>query len=315
MWQLKRIIFLFLLIGFSILFYFLKKNNNFQKKVQEAYETLDNVSTERVRQHKKELVLQNLFLKKRYFDKIEKLFIYSGLSRKYPFLSMEIWILILIIVGAVAYAFGTWMGQWYDGFLAAIAAIFILIALEKLLAWRNYKAVDSQLLEMVNLLGNYSITAGEVTAIFGQMSIYLKEPLKTVLEECFYEAQTSGNSSLALLSAADKIEHPMFQQLMKNLEVCSRYTTNYTELIYSSRKELQVYDLAKQERKGLANEAFVNVIILFLMLLITLILVDGMIQQSIWDILFHTMVGCGAFIIVAILVGFLVWKISTIDKQ
>lgn len=314
MWQFEIIIILFLFGGFSILFYLLRKSKIFQKKVQEAYETLDHVSTERARQHKKELALQSILLEKKYFDKMEKQLIYSGLPHKYPFLSIEIWLLTLITSSAIVYALGTWIGQWYYGLIAAIADVLVLIVLEKLLAWKNYKAVDNQLLEMVNLLENYSVTAGEVTGVFGQISYYVEEPLKSVLDECFYEAQTSGNSSLALLSAADKIEHPMFKQLIKNLEVCSRYTTDYVELINNSRKELQAYDLAKQERKGLANEAFVNVILLLAMLFVTLILVDGMIQQSIWDILFHTIIGCGALIVVAVLVGFLCWKISTVDK-
>ena len=68
------------------------------------------------------------------------------------------------------------------------------------------RVTNENLLKCLNFLGNYSLTAGEITMVLGQVSRYVEEPLKGALEECAYEAQTTGDSSLALLSMAERIE-------------------------------------------------------------------------------------------------------------
>ena len=61
--------------------------------------------------------------------------------------------------------------------------------------------------------GKLQPDCGEITGVLGQVSKYMEEPLKGVMEECAYEAQMTGNSSTALLAMAEKVEHPKFKEL------------------------------------------------------------------------------------------------------
>lgn len=57
---------------------------------------------------------------------------------------------------------------------------------------------------MSEFLGNYSLTAGEITSVLGQVSKYMEEPLRSAMEECAYEAQITGDHSTALLTMAER---------------------------------------------------------------------------------------------------------------
>ena len=133
---------------------------------------------------------------------------------------------------------------------------------------------NENLLKCLNFLGNYSLTAGEITMILGQVSRYVEEPLKGALEECAYEAQTTGDSSLALLSMAERIEHPKIKELARNLEISIRYMADLTTLVDSSRRSAREYLRMEEERKGMLREAGINMALLLGMSVFALLTVD-----------------------------------------
>ena len=126
------------------------------------------------------------------------------------------------------------------------------------------RSVNENLLEFLNFLGNYSITAGEVTSIFGQVSKYVEEPMKSALEQCSYEAQTTGDAGLALLAMAEKIEHPKFKEVVHNMEVSIRYCADFKILVDTSRRSVREYLRMGEDRKGMLREAVINMLMLLL---------------------------------------------------
>jgi Flp pilus assembly protein TadB len=281
--------------------------------MKEVYENIDSASVIRAREHKKEL--NRLENKSGFVGKLEHKFIYSGLGRTFPFLTPELWIAIRLVSAAGVYAaaiiFG---GHWILGAAASAILIIIFYVIESLLCRKNYQSTEKNLLEFLNLIGSYSISAGAVTEICNQVSKYMDDPLKNALEECYYEAQTSGNPSLALLSLADKIEHPKFKELTKNIEICSRYSADFVTVVSASRKSIQDFLKAKQEQKSLAQESIINMMILLLMLVVMLFMTDQLITASIWDILLHTTIGQICLTIAIVLQAIFAWKVRTANK-
>ena len=146
------------------------------------------------------------------------------------------------------------------------------------------RVTNENLLKCLNFLGNYSLTAGEITMVLGQVSRYVEEPLKGALEECAYEAQTTGDSSLALLSMAERIEHPKIKELARNLEISIRYMADLTTLVDSSRRSAREYLRMEEERKGMLREAGIN-------MAFALLTVDRLIDVSVWKIVSGTLPG------------------------
>lgn len=158
-------------------------------------------------------------------------------------------------------------------------------------AGRRIAGDHENLLKCLNFLGNYSLTAGEITMVLGQVSRYVEEPLKGALEECAYEAQTTGDSSLALLSMAERIEHPKIKELARNLEISIRYMADLTTLVDSSRRSAREYLRMEEERKGMLREAGINMAVLLGMSVFALLTVDRLIDVSVWKIVSGTLPG------------------------
>lgn len=309
----KIIIFLELLTCFGLLFWWIRRESIIHNAIFRAYENLEQAT--RRREEEKRRV--KLLMKKRkgllYY--LEQQLLYSGLTVKMPFLTPEIYITVNLIAVAFLYATGTIIGNnWWLGVLFVLIFEVSIYLLQNLLVLRNYNAVDRELLKFLDFLGNYSITSGEVTIILKQISGYLEEPLRNVLEECYYEAQTTGDTGGALLSMAEKIQHPKFKELVRNMEISMRYSADFTILVSQSRKSIREHMRMRQEQKALAGEAWVNILILGVMTLIILKTVEVLIGVPIQEILLSTWVGRGCMLGILVILFLFYRKIRKLDK-
>lgn len=302
-----------LLAAFGLLFWWIRKESIIHNVMHQAYETLEQAAAKRVGDNRRSMLL--LKRPKGFLHHLEQMLLYSGLTRKFRFLTPEIYIAGNLFIAALIYFLFTIAGcAWWMSLGAILVFEVSVYLLQNLLVLRNYNAVDENLLKFLDFLGNYSITSGEVTAILSQISGYLEEPLKSVLEECYYEAQTSGDTSIALLSMAEKIQHPKFKELVRNLEISMRYSADFTILVNQSRKSIREHMRMRQERKALANEAWVNILILGVMTLVILKSVEALIGVPIEEMLLQTWVGRGCLAGIVVILFLFYKQVRKIDK-
>lgn len=307
------ILFLELFLSFFLLFWWIRKESIIHNVIHKAYENLEQAAKRRTADNRK----STLLLRKRngLVYHLEKQLLYSGMTRRFQSLTPELWIVLHLIICALLYAVVTiWIGSWWIGFVFLVLFEGSVSFLQNLLISHNYNAVDRELLKFLDFLGNYSITSGEVTQILNQVSPYLEEPLKTVLEECYYEAQTSGDAGLALLSMGEKVQHPKFKELVRNMEISMRYSADFTILVNQSRKSVREHMRMRQEQKALAGEAWVNILILGAMTLVILKSVEVLISVPIQDILFGTWIGKGCLGGIAAILFSFYKKIRKLDR-
>ncbi len=183
---------------------------------------------------------------------------YCGVKSRFPGITAEWWILgnlaaASMIFTAVSLLRGPGLGA---------AAVLLCGVLESLIFRRlrklNFRRTETNLTKLFDFLDNYSVASGEITGIFGQISRYMDEPIKSALDTCCYEAATTGDVSMALLAMQEHIEHPKFKELARNIEVSVRYCADFSVLVNSSRRSLREYLKVSQERKGMLREAAVN---------------------------------------------------------
>lgn len=300
--MLKIIIFSCLLGGFYLLFYqgrILGDINRFLRKTQTD---MDLAARQRGLENRKQLL--ELQENHSLWFRLERLLYYSGIRQRFPGMSAEIWVAGgLAVTGAlflIAAAFG--------GFRAALCITAAVLAVEaallRYLRARNLRAVNDSLMKLLDFLGNYSITAAEVTGTLDQVSRYMEEPIKTALEECYLEAQVTGDTGIALLSMADKVEHPKFQELARNMEISVRYCADFTALVNSSRRSMREHLRIAQERKAMLREAIVNMALLLAMSLAVLLTVGHLINLSFRELVWGTIpgrIGLGALGVIFLL--------------
>lgn len=295
----EGIIFCFLFLGFFLLFWRIRWLALIAGLLRQTGENMEEAARLRLLENRKRLLA--IEKENSLWVRLEQELQYSGWKRRFPSLTAERWILGNLVAGVLLFLFLLEVWGWKVGFLGTALMFggeFLAIQAYKMKAM---KSVNDNLLKFLDFLGNYSITAGEVTGIFHQVSRYVEEPLKSALEECCYEAQTTGDAGLALLSMAEKIEHPKFKELVRNMEINLRYCADFTRLVGNSRRSMRDYLKQRGERKSMIREAAINMALLLGMSAFVFLIVDRLIEVSIWTILIGTLPGQAALALLGII--------------
>ena len=260
-------IFCLIFTGFLLLFGRIRWVETAKSLLSRTKKGMDQSARLRVLENRHKL--QELQRNNTWICRVEEFLCYCGMRRRFPACTPEKWIAGNLL--GMTVIFGVLLGS-SGKFLIALSGIMISGAVEYLflstLRAEELRMTNENLLKCLNFLGNYSLTAGEITMVLGQVSRYVEEPLKGALEECAYEAQTTGDSSLALLSMAERIEHPKIKELARNLEISM-----------------------EEERKGMLREAGINMAVLLGMSVFALLTVDRLIDVSVWKIVSGTLPG------------------------
>jgi len=285
----KAFIFCFLLTGFFLLFRrvrILETASLFLKRTQKG---MDMAARQRGLEERRQLL--ELQEKHSFWNRLERQLNYSGLKRRFPSMTVESWLAGNLAVTAVIFLLLAVLSHILTALAAVLAMWLTEKAVLKFLRLSNLRAVNEDLMKLLDFLGNYSITAGEVTGVFQQISRYMREPVKTALEQCSFEAQVTGDAGIALLSMAEKVEHPQFQELARNLEISIRYCADLKALVNSSRRSMREHLRIAQERKGMLREAVVNMALLLAMSSVVLFTVGHLIGVSVYSLLWETVPG------------------------
>lgn len=288
-------IFIFILLChiFLLLFSEIRVVQQFSALLKRTRADMDAASRQRTLAGRKQLM--ELEQKHTVLFFLERQLQYSGLKLRFPKLTVEWWTAGNAMVAASVFLLLLFFGLWY-----AVAGV-ILMAVGEVLMLRilrtvNLHRVNNSLMKLLDFLGNYSISSSEATSVFSQVARYMEEPLRSALDTCCYESQTTGDAGLALLSMAEKIEHPKFKELARNMEISIRYCADFSALVNSSRRSMREYLRVSQERRGMLREAAVNMVLLLGMSVIVLMTVGHLTDRTLWELLWGTLpgkAGCG----------------------
>lgn len=282
-------LFIMLLTGFLLLFRgirMLEKLAQFLRKTQ--FEMDESARRRSLEDRKKLIQLQN---RHTLWTALERMLNYTGIRLCFPNLTVELWIVCNLLAGACVAVLLSAQVNVAAGGIGLLALFGGEMAVLRWMRTANLRRVNGHMMKLLDFLGNYSITAGEITGILHQVSRYMEEPLKSALESCYYEAQFTGDTGLALLSMAEKIEHPKFKELARNMEVSIRYCADLTALVAGSKRSLREYLKVTQERKGMLQEALINMGLLLGLSLVILAAVGFLVQMSVSQLLLGTLPG------------------------
>lgn len=285
----KLVIFFSLFLGFFLLFQETRLFLWLNAAVKKTMSDMDASARQRTLMGRRRLV--SLQEEHTVLYSLERQLRYSGLQQRFSWLTVEWWIVgNLVILGLLFTAAASFLGIGQAG---AICLLVLLAELGTLRICRtkNLRKVNDNLLKLLDFLGNYSITAGELTGILDQVSRYMEEPIRGALETCCCEAKMTGDVGLALLSMADCIEHPKFKELARNMEISVRYCADFTAMVGSSRRSMREYLRVLQERKGMLREALLNMLLLLAMSFAMLAVVSHLVDFPFWSFLCGSLPG------------------------
>lgn len=267
----KICIMVLLCLGFGGIFtklHFLEQLNTSLEKTKTG---LDVASRERALEERKKL----LQIRETYsgWYRIELLLCYSGIKYRFEGMTVEWFVLLNLVVPVGAVCVGFVLRLGYKALLLAPAIWLLEGGILRYLKRKNYRKTEQNLTKFLDFLGNYSVTSGEITAIFEQIGRYMEEPISGALNRCVLEASMTGDTQTALYSMAESIEHPRFKELVRNMEISIRYCADFSSLVAGSRRSLREYMHTVRERKSIMREGIINLVMLLSMSVVVLLAV------------------------------------------
>lgn len=259
--------------------------NNVLKKASES-------EKRRLKKEKELKMLRGNSRKKSLIYRLDLLLISSGIKRRLPFMSTELFLLGLLCTIFTIVLLMLWISVpviWILSVPVLIPGVIDIFLL--FLSGKNYQRAEEQLLPFVNLISNYSHTEDDLVSIFGRMCPYLEEPYRSAVEEYYLYVKATGDTDSAFRELAIKIGHEQFERLIRNLEICCRHEANYKEIIDDSREQLMDYLRNKKEREAVRKNARIELLMLVGGCLLALWMMEGLTENSMLELLTLTVPG------------------------
>lgn len=307
-------IFISVLIASFITVEYLIKNKVLNNSFKAAYRLIKKKEHQRHRSEEKLRYEDGKQEKIKFLTKVDLIIVRSGLNIIFPFISTETY-----MIGTFVLALGVFLCiQAFSNIVFALIGILIVIIISYLILYfssgYNYKKTEKIIVNFANLLENYSKTTDDIISIFQKVLPYTENPVRMALEECCTAALTTGQVSVSLFQLSNKIEHEKFKELIRNLEICSRYEANYAEIISESRRNLREYIAAKEKRKEMKNSSKVDILLLLIAAVVILKVVSQLGEGSMITVLTSSFIGNIILLYCAVLLLIILFLFFSIDK-
>lgn len=240
---LKIVTLIILGVGVYYLFAYIDRLHVVQSGLHKMYSGLRDLARNREAEEDAYRELYGKHLRENWVTRFDSLLHYSGLFRKYKFLSTEIVIILMVLILGVVF-FGSFvifdgLNGWYYILVAELVTYLIIMSWLNNMRMKEYRKCGKQMLSFVNIVSNYASTTDDLINILERAAYGLDEPLRTVINEAYIKARSTGNTSEALKQLEYSLEYPFFKTVIRNLELASRNEANYSVIVNECREMLQ----------------------------------------------------------------------------
>lgn len=270
------------------------KNKVISSSMQSFIDYTESESTKRSAAKNEQIALDGE-LDESTFDmltKLDNVIQQSNIRKFIPFLNAELYLIALILVLALAII----ISQQVTGKIAIglfFGAAFAFVTMASLLVAKNvnYNRVEDEIVDFINLMENFSKTSGDIIDIFGKVYPYLTEPLRSITQRCYVSGIKTGNINSALSEFERSVGHKKFREVIHNLNVCSRYDTNYSDIITDSRQMLHEYLSGKEQKKAMLREARIEYVMIAAIAMVLFYMMGEFMEVDLRHLLFNTLIG------------------------
>ena len=241
--MLKGVLFAFLAVGMYLLVKAIREYSPLQK-IREKVDELD-------RQRVLGTEEQKQSFWERYLDRLDQHLTQAGVKRFLPKASVEIYFLFNVLEFTLIFCLAG------EGILVPLLTAGVAVYVNKLildlLRFRNKRITEAHLLELLNLISDYSISESEITMILYRCGQYMPNPLRDVLTKCHLSARSSGNTEQALYELRRSIDHFLFREIILLLELCNRSDNDYQKVVNGCREMVNRYLKEEKEKAAVVR--------------------------------------------------------------
>ena len=288
-----------ILILLSVGIYFFLKAIREYELLQKVRSKMDELDRQRLLSENEEGIWQ------KYLNRLDEQLVQAGVKKYLPRAGVEIYFLFNVLEFTLIFCLAG------DGILVPLLIAGLAVYLNKMILdifrFRNKRIAEKHLLELLNLISDYSLSESEITMILYRCGQMMPTPLKEVLTKCHLSARSTGNTGQALYELRRSIDHFLFQEIILLLELCSRSDNDYQKVITGCREMVSRYLKEEKEKanvvRSLVGEAalMTGVAVYGISTMLREFAGDVGFGTSIADFFFHNPAGQMCLIIYAIL--------------
>lgn len=234
----KVLVLVLLIVGM----YFLVKAIREYEVFQKLRDSLDELDRQKLLEQRKKSFLQKML------DRLDEKLVQAGVKKYLPRAGVEIYFLLNLLEFTLIFVLAG------EGILIPLLFAGLAVYLNQLildiLRYRNKRITEKHLLELLNLISDYSLSESEITIILYKCGQMMPNPLKEVLTKCHLSARSTGNIAQALYELRRSIDHFLFQEIILLLELCSRSDNDYQKVSVGCREMVSRYLKEEKEKAG-----------------------------------------------------------------
>lgn len=304
--------FILVFIATFLIITYIVNHNWLEKKIAKIKNDVQRQEELRIEEYRKKVLLEGDFEDDSKMYKITKTLNESGLKDKFPELNAGNFILTVILLCGITGFIVFIITEAIIISLGAAAAMAMLIFVYiQVSINRNYFNTENEIVKFINMLDNVSSSENTIGEMLHRVAPYLKDPLRSMTEECYSEIKTDGNIPLALKHMADKANHKKLKQILNSLKSCATHNENYSDVIEDNRESTRTYIMFKKEERNIIKNALFETMILAIAGVVMVYMVGTMVDDA-TNIIFHTLPGQ---IILAGLIIIVLFEIMKLMKQ
>lgn len=309
----------FLVIAVYQLFTYITRMRLIREGLKKMYTSLSGAAKVRNESSDEVRRLYGTVLKKGWLVKMDEKLQYSGLLRKYRFLSTEFFIVCLFAIMAVSWFMAAAItGTWYVGLAGAVASYVLVMVYVDHLCDNKYRSTSEQMLSFINIVSSMACASDDLVDILDRTALEMKEPLRTALMDACTKAKATGNAAGAFKELEEEIEYPFFKTVIRNLELASRNKSNYADIVDDCRQMLHV-SLENEKKRAViyknAKKELVSMVIIGILCIF--VMVEGLLSISMsglsgcLSVLMESVPGVASLVFVAVVLLLVFYFILT----
>lgn len=283
-------IYLFLLLVYmvySAMNYF-KYHSRMQKTIQSLYLQMNEQEKSRAEAERQQRDIHGEGIKVDWLSKLDEELAYSGAKEKFRWLTTELYIVIVLVTAAIVTAIMTIAFGVAQGVIAAFLVVVAFKLALVLVSNARDRKIESQLLQFMNIIDNFSKTSDDLINVLEKASRYIDDPLGGKIYEAVQEARNTGDTMLAIQDLQNSVKNKHFKVLIRNLETSSRFENNYSDIIEDCRNIFHNYIKAQKEKRNIRINGVFEILIMVGTGIVSIMMIGQMTEEgNVFDVLLN----------------------------
>lgn len=166
-------------------------------------------------------------LAQRFLIMLNNQLAWSGVSIEHPWIDASLYIVVMIVLSVVAFAFGLLAFNAVVGFLLTCVVVIVPYAYILHLVNRNYHLTETSLQFFINLVSSNSAAASDLNTVLEMSAPYMTDPIRSAIYRAVATSKVTNNPDDTVWQLEREIEHPIFCNFIRNLDICAKHDADF----------------------------------------------------------------------------------------